>query len=360
MEKQSAGNTHFSKKEKKMNNGFTANFITKTKLCINAKQKTISSCRSSETLSKASSFDFQLFYKYGQAPHVQRISEAFLEWFIGFFEGDGTFYFYDTLDKRNGRKSCRLLTSFAQKEKNIVEIVHKTFGFGNIRMSKKKDQVYWRWEVGSKEGLERLAWLFTGNLILPKRQTQFLEWLDTGQRQNLFLSLDRAKPWASEVSLENGWLSGFIDAEGCFYANNRETKNGRRNSTGNLGDFFYQNQLAIEQKLTLVQKDINGGEKTVFLKILFLFESQSSVYNFTNGKSNTKYIRIEFGCKKTQKRLIDYLCIYKLRTFKNTSFHKWRKLYDYRVNPYVLSEKGVQKLKRLMKSINVHSKKSYL
>lgn len=344
-----------------MNNRLNGDFITKIKLCIKTKRKTISSCRSSETPSKASSFDFQLFYKYGQAPHVPRISEAFLEWFIGFFEGDGTFYFYDTLDKRDGRKSCRLLASFLQKEKNIVEIVHKTFGFGNIRMSKKKDQIYWRWEVGSKQSLERLAWLFTGNLILPKRQIQFLEWLDTGQKQKLFLSLDRAKPWASEVSLENGWLSGFIDAEGCFYANYRKTKNERRNpATCNLNDSFYQNQFAINQKLALTQKDINEGEKTVFLKILFLFESQSSVYNFSNGRSNSKYIRIELTCKKSQKRVIDYLRIYKLRTFKHTCFQKWRKLYDYRVNSFVLSEKGVQKLKRLMKSMNVHSKKSYL
>lgn len=43
---------------------------------------------SSETKGKASTFNFDLFYAYGHASHVPRISEAFLEWFIGFFEGE--------------------------------------------------------------------------------------------------------------------------------------------------------------------------------------------------------------------------------------------------------------------------------
>ena len=44
---------------------------------------------SSETTREASLFDFRYFYKYGQSSHVPRISEAFLEWFVGFYEGDG-------------------------------------------------------------------------------------------------------------------------------------------------------------------------------------------------------------------------------------------------------------------------------
>ena len=45
---------------------------------------------SSETRRKEPFFSFANFYKYGHAKHVPRIEESFLEWFIGFFEGDGS------------------------------------------------------------------------------------------------------------------------------------------------------------------------------------------------------------------------------------------------------------------------------
>ena len=47
-------------------------------------------CESSETTRETSNFNFNDFYKYGHVKHVPRISEEFLEWFIGFFEGNGS------------------------------------------------------------------------------------------------------------------------------------------------------------------------------------------------------------------------------------------------------------------------------
>ena len=108
------------------------------------------SCDSSETTRKASSFDFSDFYKYGQPENVPRISETFLEWFIGFFEGDGCLISRDTFDKRYATINKRFGVQIGQKEKNIVEIIQKTFGFGNISIWKRGDEVYWRWTVDSK------------------------------------------------------------------------------------------------------------------------------------------------------------------------------------------------------------------
>ena len=99
---------------------------------------------SSETTSEASSFDFTDFFKSGQAGQVPLIPTDFLEWFIGFFEGDGSVYSYATLDKRDGRQGISLQFLITQKEKNILVILQKTFGFGSLSIYQRDGEVYWR------------------------------------------------------------------------------------------------------------------------------------------------------------------------------------------------------------------------
>ena len=129
----------------------------------NTKAEFLSLGKSSETTSEASSFDFTDFFKSGQGGHVPLIPTDFLEWFIGFFEGDGSVYSYATLDKRDGRQGTSLQFSIAQKKKNIIEILQKTFGFGSLSLFQKDGEVYWRWFVSSQQDLTRIALLFSGN-----------------------------------------------------------------------------------------------------------------------------------------------------------------------------------------------------
>lgn len=59
--------------------------------------------------------------------------------------------------------------------------------------------------------------IFNGNLVLEKRQKQF-EALSQIVRQEWGVSF-QLKPCTQKPSLENGWISGFLDAEGGFYTN---------------------------------------------------------------------------------------------------------------------------------------------
>nr|YP_009367584.1 putative LAGLIDADG homing endonuclease [Pseudocharacium americanum]YP_009367673.1 putative LAGLIDADG homing endonuclease [Ignatius tetrasporus]ARK14624.1 putative LAGLIDADG homing endonuclease [Pseudocharacium americanum]ARK14719.1 putative LAGLIDADG homing endonuclease [Ignatius tetrasporus] len=352
------------------------------------------SCGSSETTRKAPLL--VNFYKYGHAPHVPRISECFLEWFIGFFEGDGSFFSYF---ENATTQNIRLKATIVQKEKKIITTIQQTFGFGNLSSFEKNGTTYWRWVVESKPALERLAFLFSGNLILPKRQKQFLNWIDLGQKKGMFqYPFDRNQPWTAKVSLNNGWLSGFIDAEGCFYASFQHSFN-KINSS-----------YKLKQKMTLTQRDINGGEEAIFQQILYLLETpQKKIARFHKSedcatrnppnhkipfsqsisiaqsaippiesidslerpsitpksitpseklpiKQNSIYIRIEIWCLKSQEIVINYLLKYKLRTQKYIAFRRWWRVYLRRKEGIHLSEKGIQRLWRLVKSINIHTK----
>jgi hypothetical protein len=159
------------------------------------------------------------------------------------------------------------------------------------------------------------------------------------------LPFDQTKPWMARVSLDNAWLSGFIDAEGCFYAQCRD-QIGRK--------------TFLDQKMTLTQKDVLGGEALIFQKILLLFQSNAKVSTFKNKNIDSIYIRIEFGSLKSHELISNYLFKYRLRTVKYISFHRWWRVYLYRVEGWHLSEKSIKKMRRLVKAINVHRKESYL
>ena len=151
------------------------------------------------------------------------------------------------------------------------------------------------------------------------------------------------------VEKKNAWLTGFIDAEGCFYSQSKKRP-------GKFDSFT--------QKKTLTQQDFNGGEKAIFQAILFLFESQNKVYQFTKPpsfKSKSIYVRIEFTSIASEEQIIDYLLTYKLRTIKKISFYKWRKVYLHRTNSVCFSEKSLEKTRHLVKlmNIHIHTKKLY-
>lgn len=176
--------------------------------------------------------------------------------------------------------------------------------------------------------------------------------MEVGQSTNLFLRVSLEKPWTSKVSLKNGWLSGFIDAEGSFYAKSRKSKS-------------LNSKLVIEQKKVISQKDIKNGEEQIFETLLGLFQSTSKIYRFSRPDiSNSAFIEIQFGSKKAQKTISDYLLTYRLRTIKRISFHKWHKLYLYRTDCLFESfssspEKTISRMKGLVYSMNKQSKNLY-
>ncbi len=311
---------------------------------------------SSETIREASSNNFQIqfsfvkFYKHISMDNTP--SKKFLEWFIGFFEGEGSWiHRFDNRSKPNRKE---LYISLGQKEKNILKIIQKTFDFGTIvKKNNSQNKSYWYWCVYSKKDLETLAILFHGNLVLPKRQNQFFKWVKLGQTIKMFDQLPILESCCDthKVSLKNGWLSGFIDAEGCFYAKIRKSKKDL-------------SKIGIEQKLHLVQQDVTGYEKLIFEKILTLMKSKSKVHTFSRVRmANSIYIQISIASIDSQKRLIDYLFFYKLRTIKKSSFFKWYILYLYRTNNLMISNYSskqlIDKMTQLVKSMNIYEVKFY-
>lgn len=175
--------------------------------------------------------------------HKTFIKTSFLEWFIGFSEGDGNFI----VSKE------RLFFIINQKEEKVLYYIRANLGFGKVS----KYCNYSRYIVADRSSVDRLISIFNGNLVLSKTNAFFVLWL---QARNQYSTKEICYRGINKFATfhENGWLSGFTDAEGCFNAQK-------------LKDTRYTPSFRIRCRFILYQK----GEYCIFEKVRSFLESGS-------------------------------------------------------------------------------------
>ncbi len=124
-------------------------------------------------------FDFQNYFSFAPSHVKNRLNPHFLEWFIGFVEGDGTF----SIRKNKGLKP-RLVFEIGQKDPKVLYFIKKTLGFGSVNSWQRNETTYWVYRVNSKKNIQRIIQLFNGNLVLTKRKVQFEKWLKAAKLWN--------------------------------------------------------------------------------------------------------------------------------------------------------------------------------
>lgn len=136
--------------------------------------------------------------------YYKLIDQSWLERFVGFSEGDGSWII----------SNSRLFFVITQKEVAILHHIKETLGFGVVT---EDAGGVGRYTVSHKSHILLLIYLFSGNLVLSKRLTQFNNWVsffNSLHGTNLALQKN-----ALCLTLNSAWLSGFTDAEGCFNVN---------------------------------------------------------------------------------------------------------------------------------------------
>lgn len=288
-------------------------FISYTVLLVNYKNYEIKADKSSSETIRETSFNFD-YYRKISGKNFDEISDNWLTWFIGFSEGDGAFI---------TGKDKRLIFILTQKETLILNHIHETLGIGRVRTYGH----FSRYRVDDKNGILILIALFNGNLVLDKRKVQVKKWLDTiniEQINNNVLPL-----------LNNSWLSGFIDAEGCFNVTLFKRK------TMALG---YQ----VKLRFMIDQKDSLGN--MLFIKDqLNLFLTHRKL---KKGSIGTMH-RIESNSFVKAPLIIEYLNRFRLKSKKQESFDKWVTVYELVKNKAHLTEKGLSQIRKLSKEVNL-------
>ena len=158
------------------------------------------------------SFDFSLFYKKYKSYLQNNIcpSKSFLTWLVGFTEGEGSFIV-------NNRGDLAFVITQSTNDIQLLYFIQEILGLGKVISQSTKTS---RYVTQNKKEIDIIINLFNGNTILPTRQKN-LENFIAGF--NIWVSKGRIKldpivfiKNAVDVTLEDNWIAGFTDAEGCF------------------------------------------------------------------------------------------------------------------------------------------------
>jgi hypothetical protein len=283
---------------------------------------------------RETSFNFSAFRQYYNTLFVNGISEdrakhlsnEWLTWFIGFVEGDGAIQTY-----ANGTRVRFVLT---QKESAILYYVQKKLGIGTVKhfpqgKSGAKNDFY-RLMVDNPSHILLLAFLFNGNLALTNRIRQLSLWVQALNKRfgvNTILLVNTPV----SLTLQDAWLSGFTDAEGCF--NVSITCNAR-----------YALGHVIKMRYILDQKD---SSILLIIRNLFGF-GKVTLRSGTDGVY--RYTATGF---KSLNHVISYFKLFPLFTKKAGSLEKWSTIHNMVSNKSHLTEQGLTQARILQKQINI-------
>jgi len=271
---------------------------------------TISLKSSSET-TRDTSQNFKMFNKYNR----KEISNEWLTWFIGFAEGDGAILI-------SKDKPRFVLT---QKEGKILQDIQSVLEIGKVQ----EFQGFSRFIVTDIQSILLLIYIFNGNLVLPHRQKQLGEWINTlNKSENLELALN---PILIKPSLKDAWLSGFTDAEGCFNISiikRLQTVTGYR-----VSPRFLLDQKNAESTLLHIRDLFNFGQVNLRL-------NTNGVYRYSNDSI------------KGLVPVRDYFLKYSLKTKKKESFKLWLQVFTIVLNKEHLKQEGLDKIRTISKQIN--------
>lgn len=130
----------------------------------------------------------------------------FKHWFIGFTEGDGSF-----IINKNGYLEFKVTQSSIDAQ--ILFYIKKELGFGSVSVQDKKNKTH-HFRVRDQKGILKLIHIFNGNLLTERKNNQFKLWLEAfNKAYNMDIKLIQN---SNSPTLDNAWLSGFSDSEGCF------------------------------------------------------------------------------------------------------------------------------------------------
>lgn len=246
-----------------------------------------------------------------------KIDHAFKWWLIGFAEGDGCF----GIDK-TGYLVFKVTQSTLDCQ--VLFFIKKSLGFGSVSLQSKSSNTH-QYRVRDKSNLINIINIFNGNLITKAKITQFKLFLDAfNSKYNTDITFIECN---KKVTLNNGWLSGFTDAEGCFTSSAYLSKATNKHIVTVRYVISQKNDIEFSQYLAGL---LNG-----YITYIKSYDGYNTVVNYS--KLNI---------------IINYIKSYPLKTKKHVSYLRWLKVYQLVKDKRHHNSEGIEKIKSLIKLIN--------
>lgn len=268
-------------------------------------------------LGPASPFRFGTFYSlYNKRfPNAEAPSRSFLEWLVGFAEGEGSFTV-------NSRGTAIFVITQSTADVQVLEYIKQTLGLGRVIKQGPRTS---RFVVEDIASVTLLICLFNGNLVFPLKQASFALFLEA------FTKRSRAQvvefiPTLVTPTFNDFWLAGVIDAEGCF-------------SCSLLG-----NSNAYRFRFLLAQL----GE----INLPVLTHLTTLIGGVVRPHSKPGVNELTVNGVRNMERVFKYLDTHPLHTKKGKSYQVWREVHTSLANGEHLKPASREILKAKSATIN--------
>lgn len=261
---------------------------------------------------KASAVTKNTYNKFNDLPlisehlpiHKSNLTDEELGHFLaGLIEGDGWF----------GNKELHII--FSEGDVSLAYLIKKSIGYGNVYKIKDKKAV--RYICKHQKGLFKILSLINGKLVSKYKYEQLIK---NNYSEIFNISI---LPPLNSLSLDNYWLAGFTQADGCFHISVVKSKT---HKTG----------YSVRLEFSLKQNDY------IPLKLLYDTVKMGNISQYSNGIWCYKSSGF-----KTAALLINYFDTFNLFANKYVDYLKFRKVYIMITNGKHLEDKGIIKIKSI-------------
>lgn len=233
--------------------------------------------------------------------HKRELNDEELGYYLaGLIEGDGWF----------GKKELHII--FAESDVSLAYYLKKRVGHGNVYKIKNKKAV--RYICKNQKGLSIILSLINGKFVSKYKYEQLIK-----HNYNEYLNIEILPP-LNLLSLDNYWLAGFTQADGCFHISVPKSKTHKTGYSVRLEFSIKQNDCL---PLKLLYNLINMGNLSQYSSGIWCYKSSGY---------------------KTAACLIDYFDKYNLFAGKYVDYLKFRKVYIMVTEGKHLEIKGVKKI----------------
>lgn len=279
-------------------------------------------------------------------------NDGWLSWFIGFLEGDGAI-----LEHKN--RSFLVIT---KKDDTVLHEIKETLKIGAVKhfYDNNNNRKYSRYIVSENKGIFLLYLLLNGNLVLNHRINQLSKWntaLNNASKFDYDVFCTKEIPkiieTTKEPSLNDGWLSGFTDAEGCF-----SIKIANKKKKFCVSVLFILDQKNAEKPLNIIASLFSNKSKAKIRKTknnAFISKKNKSIKP-SSAMPMQEMFRLTLFCndinKDTSLKILNYFNTYKLKTTKKSSFNIWSEILFNCLGKQPLSPENLSLIRKLRHNMN--------
>jgi len=252
----------------------------------------------------------------------------------GLFEGDGHIWIASKYDIKNYKKNPQFCITMHKNNLKVAESLVKKIGYGWVRKKVRENAIVFT--ITNEKGFLKLLYLLYNKLKTPKIEkiNQLIEWLNDNRGHKINLYNYNLKEVAKD--LNNYWLCGFTDADGCFYIRVSRLKNKSRVAF----------RFSIDQRMV----DPMTGKSYIF--IMDAIANKLKTKNSIITRKHGTYFRIEATSKESLNNILGYFDLYPLQSIKYLDYIDWKTGIDLYTKRHRINAGLLVSLKKLKNNMN--------